>query len=519
MLRCASLLAVLLALAGPLGGCTKTDPLYCDEKNPCTDPERPFCDLDGDYPASEGIGRTCIADPEPEPDAGRDPDGGPDGGGGPDASFCTAGEFVQCTDGDTAIYCNEQGSEYVSVDCNSDCSPEQAGCYCEPESSICSSDQTIHCGGNGQVEEIEACALGCNDTGERCVDVNPSNGLAGFLDMTDDAPVVVLSNGASIDTDNGTIQDGDGALLDVPTFQISPPAGGIPILVLAVKSLVAGDTTIIGGRALAIVSDGDILIGGHVRILAGATEEGSCLGGLAGSDGCAGFLCAVVSGGGGGGFATAGGDGGNASLGELFAAGGNGGATRGTSSLVPLLGGCRGGGLSATQGGDGGGAIQLVSRTLIRVEDGTGEAHLNAGGKGAENGFGAGSGGAILLEAPRVVVSSGTSIVANGGGGGANGCGTDAEDGTLDTYAARGAGIGCEDPKFGSGGDGGARSRPSAEDGSDVTQKSPPASFSFGGGGGGGIGRIRVNVPVPSDFVAASNAHSPSASVGSLATR
>jgi alpha-tubulin suppressor-like RCC1 family protein len=58
---------VLLATAS----CKVKDPLYCDENTPCTDPARPFCDLNGEYPASEGIKRTCIADPFP--------DGGPDG--------------------------------------------------------------------------------------------------------------------------------------------------------------------------------------------------------------------------------------------------------------------------------------------------------------------------------------------------------------------------------------------------------------------------------------------------------
>jgi uncharacterized delta-60 repeat protein len=43
--------------------CSTPDPLYCDEDTPCEDPDRPFCDLDGTYPASDGIGRTCIAEP------------------------------------------------------------------------------------------------------------------------------------------------------------------------------------------------------------------------------------------------------------------------------------------------------------------------------------------------------------------------------------------------------------------------------------------------------------------------
>lgn len=67
--------AMLLAM---VQGCTRNDTLYCDETTPCTDPMRPFCDLNGAFPASAGIGRTCIANPdigevdgglEPKPDA------------------------------------------------------------------------------------------------------------------------------------------------------------------------------------------------------------------------------------------------------------------------------------------------------------------------------------------------------------------------------------------------------------------------------------------------------------------
>lgn len=57
-----------------VSACAVPDPLYCDEDTPCTDPERPYCDLKGEFPASEGIGRTCI--PNPFPDAGPEDDGG-----------------------------------------------------------------------------------------------------------------------------------------------------------------------------------------------------------------------------------------------------------------------------------------------------------------------------------------------------------------------------------------------------------------------------------------------------------
>lgn len=63
----------LALLAGP--ACLKKDPLYCDENTPCMDPERPYCDLAGEFPASDGIKRTCIPSPF---DAGAEEDAGPE---------------------------------------------------------------------------------------------------------------------------------------------------------------------------------------------------------------------------------------------------------------------------------------------------------------------------------------------------------------------------------------------------------------------------------------------------------
>jgi hypothetical protein len=504
-----SLCVITLATALSATACTVVDPLYCDEKNECTDPDRPFCDLNGEHPASDGVARTCI--PEPEADESDDDAGSDDGD---DTTFCAAGEFVQCTDDDTAIYCNDQGSEYVTVKCESACDAEQLGCFCEPETSVCSGDQTVHCGTNGQVEEVESCALGCNDTGERCLDVDPSNGLGGYLDMTDEAPVVVLSNGAVIDTDKGTIEDGDGTLVEVPTFQVGAPEGGVAIRVFAVKSLRIGDATVSGSRGMALVSDGDVFVGGHIRILAGSALEGACVGrsGEQVVEGPNGGDDQAFGGGGGGGFGGPGGAGGNATA-DVSASGGAGGAGVGDSSLVPLRGGCSGGSIGTQKGGNGGGAAQVVSRSIILLEDGSGEAHLDAGGSGGGGSGGGGSGGGLLLEAPRVVVSSGTSAVANGGGGGAVSCG-DAADGSLTDEPSQGGGdVDCVDDGFGPGGNGGTRSA-SATDGQSISG----SGFVFAGAGGGSVGRIRINVPVASDFIGGGIV-SPDPSIGSLATR
>ncbi len=58
-------LLAITTLVGLGSACTYPVELYCDESTPCTNLNRPFCDLTGEYPASEGIGRTCIPDPRP----------------------------------------------------------------------------------------------------------------------------------------------------------------------------------------------------------------------------------------------------------------------------------------------------------------------------------------------------------------------------------------------------------------------------------------------------------------------
>lgn len=116
------------------------DPLYCDENSRCTDPERPFCDLAGAYPASAGVARTCIPDPNADSgpgsgdggisDAGGSAsDGGAsDGGDTPDSDIdCKARlAFQSYRDGDSEIYVSEaDGSDQTNLtqDPGSDFSP------------------------------------------------------------------------------------------------------------------------------------------------------------------------------------------------------------------------------------------------------------------------------------------------------------------------------------------------------------------------------------------------------------
>lgn len=85
---------ILLCLVTTQVACKVYDELFCDSEHLCRDPLRPYCDLQGEYPASEGIGRTCIPDPSGKDAGGSEIDGsvyGLDDGGMADA---TAGRRV-----------------------------------------------------------------------------------------------------------------------------------------------------------------------------------------------------------------------------------------------------------------------------------------------------------------------------------------------------------------------------------------------------------------------------------------
>jgi Tol biopolymer transport system component len=116
-----SLLCAVLALLS----CTTYDPLYCDNENGCKDPDRPFCDLNGEYPASDGVARTCIPSPfDGEPDGSGDDGGGGTGDAGADAGPATDAA-ASCTDrlalvmspiGNAEIYLSDaDGSNQINL--------------------------------------------------------------------------------------------------------------------------------------------------------------------------------------------------------------------------------------------------------------------------------------------------------------------------------------------------------------------------------------------------------------------
>jgi hypothetical protein len=399
-----------------------------------------------------------------------------------------------------------------------DAAPDSAATIDSVSAPICSANQALRCDGDnlvrcnadGTAEVNETCLLGCNASALRCRDVDPSNGLAGLLDIAASEPDLDLRTMAHINTDDGTVLVNGSPVVVRNTLIAQGLAPSIRVL--SVRSLIASDVQITGTNALAIVSHGDLQITGLLAASAHLSTPGAGAFSDGGCDGGAGTMPAgtLFGGAGGGGFGTSGGNGGSGTNNDGVAVGGAGGAATGNALLIPLRGGCRGGLIlgNSNSAGRGGGAIQLVSRSKISI---SGIVAVN-GGAGA--GGAGGSGGGILLEAPVVEMSG--SIVANGAGG-TSGCFLSgqsiAEDGRLDAMRASG-GASCNS-STGAGGRGGARDG-AAELGDSINQTGT-GNLAAGGSGGGSAGRIRINTVAGG--LHATGLFSPNPSTGTIAIR
>jgi len=370
---------------------------------------------------------------------------------------------------------------------------------CAPDTITCTDGRYVDCSSDGVVEVALDCPLGCDDIQARCRDVDPSNGLAQYLDRTRtdaDAPALVLGDGSTIDTSTGVVFDG-AVSVTVPSVDIGDHR------VFIVKSLALTGTTIVSGTdGLLIVSDGNVSITGlldlsaNLRVSGPGGGPGSCAGGTASTT--AGFS----GGGGGGGNGDPGGTGGNADGGS--SPGGLAGAALADLDLEPLHGGCAGG--DATEsgstcrgvGGGGGGALQIVSRTEIAL---TGGAVIDASGGGGvaaragvdtctstnlRGGGAGGAGGSILLEAPQVRLEGSAVILSTkGGGGSAAGIGSFLVG--TDGGTAAGTASGGINGNTGANGGAGGNETLAPGDGTagDANED--------GGGAGGAVGRVRFN--------------------------
>lgn len=391
---------------------------------------------------------------------------------------------------------------------------------------VCVASMLEVCGASGTVEHTEQCAFGCFSEGRRCYEFVPSNGLGPYLDQSAQESMITLPAGAVINTDTGAVTSAQGALLSVPTALVLQP-GGPTLRVFLAQSWIINDVRIRGMLPVAFVSSDELNVRGMIDASADAEVNGPgalVCGGASGGGGSAQFYIggrppAGNSGGypafllqgngsGGGGFGTTGGAGGLQIVDLQIGAPGQ---VNGSAELVPLRGGCEGGGTAPQYRGSGGGAVQLVSGRAVHLIAGAlsqGVVHVG-GGRGIAGVLGtsgsldtsplygpggAGSGGGILIEAPRVLLDEGIALLAAGGGGGGYGAcnpapnGVDAAPGT-----APALGGACPPGTFpaAAGGEG-ATTRDGAA-GSNAAMTAGGSVYGSAGSGGGGLGRIRIN--------------------------
>lgn len=170
-----SLLALGLGLAP--AGCKRTNDQYCCTTQEscdrpggsgvitaCADPDRPFCDNDGTYPASNGVGRTCI----PLPGSPCDGQGADGSCTDPASPICFDGTCVGCAGpsdcGPEAPVCGELDHTCSGCTLNSDCAAftdrptcDDGVCVGCRDSGDCASDAPV-CDGDQHV--CRGCAAG-----------------------------------------------------------------------------------------------------------------------------------------------------------------------------------------------------------------------------------------------------------------------------------------------------------------------------------------------------------------------
>lgn len=450
----------------------------------CTSEEFPFCDVDGSFGDAPN---TCIA------------------------VTCEPMVFAGCRT-NKELRCNTTGTDYDQIVCPLGCQ-DGVGCrVCEPNETVCANGAVQTCDASGNVVQSEACPLGCFEAEARCRDIDPSNGLATYLDLVGTPPDVELVD-VGINVTNGTIAGANGQVA-VPSFLMAAPQNGVAIRVFVVGRALLKNVTVQGPTtltafgahpAIAFVASGDVTIEGSIRITeydqpaAGSFSSPTCAGeaGLRSSIGGG----TQITGSGGGGHATAGADGGGIS--GVTGARAKGVAS-GSPTLVPLRGGCPSGWVS------GGGAIQISTRGALHVL-GTVNVHGGTADFEQDTVAGGGGGGGILLEGATIELGPQAKLIAKGGGGSAKFA---LASFSLDEAPSLGAD--CGQSTCGNGGNGATATLPA---GPGVGLSFMAGQEQWTGGGGGGVGYVRINTPDTTYTKASSSVEAAVVTTGNLRTR
>src|ERR1051325_681010 len=280
----------------------------------------------------------------------------------------TPGDFSECRGG-AELTCNNVGTGYDTVQCARGCDPNIGCRLCDANQTVCINGKVQTCDATGAVASSEVCPLGCFQDQPRCREIDPSNGLASAMEMAAAGPDLILEN-ATLSVPNAMLIDSTGGTRKLQSLMITAPQDGVPIQVFPVRSLlIVGNNRIVsdgtGAPAVAFMVRGDVKLNGAIALASsgspppGAVDAGACVGqeGLVDVAGVG-----YILGGGGGGAATRGGDGGAQAHPAR-----QGGAAFPNPDLQPLRGGCTGGTPAWFSPGYGGGAVQITSRSSIRL--------------------------------------------------------------------------------------------------------------------------------------------------------
>jgi len=182
-----------------LAACTKSNPAKSCEDGTCSDPSFPICDVSG---AIDGEAGACVS------------------------AACTPDMFVECR-GDIEVRCNPDGTNYNIVACDRGCDARADGCrLCDPGETTCTNGKVATCDASGALTSSTLCPLGCFEDEPRCREINPSNGLAQYLDMVPNPP--------DLDFENATFYAATGRVHDhANSVFIDDPAFSSPLLQVA----------------------------------------------------------------------------------------------------------------------------------------------------------------------------------------------------------------------------------------------------------------------------------------------
>lgn len=269
--------------------------------------------------------------------------------------------------------------------------------------------------------------------------------------------------------------------------------------VIAASTIVVnGVVRAFGARPLVLLARDTITVNGKIDV-SSSVIYGDAGAGARSPQCAAGTLPGTRGGGAGGSFAGPGGAGGAGSTASGTDVGGAGGKPGAVASgtITTIRAGCPGqpGSGNSAAAGRGGGAVYLIAGTQIELVGSS--ASILATGEGGSSGTlhiggdGAGAGGMIGFDAPKVSCSSCGQILASGGGGGEGGgstnTGSPGGEPTSTTPAAGGAGLAS---LGGDGGDGSAKAPPGAGASGQPGTVDMGGGTGAGGGGGGGAGLI-----------------------------